>query len=334
MTTALVLGKFAPLHNGHMLLLDLAVSSFKNQIFVVYDSPSVTNIPLAIRATWLRALYPSAEVIEAWGGPEEVGLEPQVMAAQEEFLLQILAHRKVTHFISSEPYGDHVAKRLGAESVQLDPNRSKVPISASKIRADQFGNRHFVHEIVYRDLIRKVVFLGAPSTGKSSIAKECAEALSDQWMPEYGREYWEANAVDRRLTMVQLEEIARGHLARENELLLQARKYFFVDTDASTTANFAHYYHGSVSPYLASASKAAAQRYDLTFLCENDFPFADTEDRSGAVQQADFQRQIEQNLIAQRRPFIRLTGSITQRVEKVRQALETIPHFSNPAEWS
>ncbi len=43
-----------------------------------------------------------------------------------------------------------------------------------------------------------------------------APSLNTTWMPEYGREYWEKNQKDRRLTSEQLVEIAEGHIQRED----------------------------------------------------------------------------------------------------------------------
>jgi nicotinamide riboside kinase len=57
-------------------------------------------------------------------------------------------------------------------------------------------------------------------------------------MPEYGREYWDNNQVNRRLTTGQLVEIARGHIEREDQMLLKANRYLFTDTNALTTKEF------------------------------------------------------------------------------------------------
>lgn len=70
-------------------------------------------------------------------------------------------------------------------------------------------------------------------------------------MPEYGREYWETHQVDRRLSLEQLEDIAVGHLEREEAHLAQANRYLFTDTNALTTYRFSLYYHGNATPYLA-----------------------------------------------------------------------------------
>ncbi|MFM7615708.1 MAG: AAA family ATPase, partial [Synechococcales cyanobacterium] len=96
---------------------------------------------------------------------------------------------------------------------------------------------------MYQDLIINIVFLGAPSTGKTTIARRMATEYETVWMPEYGREYWEKHHVDCRLSLEQLVDIAEGHLERENQLLYQANQYLFTDTNAITTYLFALAYH-------------------------------------------------------------------------------------------
>jgi NadR type nicotinamide-nucleotide adenylyltransferase len=187
--------------------------------------------------------------------------------------------------------------------------------------------------IVYRDLVRKVVFLGAPCTGKSTIAQLCAERLGTVFMPEYGREYWEKYANNRRLTMGQLEEIAVTHRSREDDMALQALSTLFVDTDASTTAVFADYYHQQRSDLLESMAKDGAGRYDVTFLCENDFPYADTPDRSGEANQIELQRRIREDLRRYKRPFIPLSGTIEERIAAVIEFLGRSSKYDNPGEW-
>ena len=333
-STGLVLGKFAPLHRGHQLLMDTATEQTQNQIFVVYDSPSVTQIPLPVRAEWIRKLYPDAEVLEAWGGPEEVGLETKVREAQEEFLKELLGSRQVTHFFSSEKYGDSLAESLGASHHLVDENRQEVPISGTELRLQPNLGKEYLSPVVLRDLVRKVVFLGAPSTGKSTICEALALKFNSVFVAEYGREYWEKFAVDRRLELWQLEEIAEGHIQREENAIAQASESLFIDTDASTTEIFAKYYHGASSSRLSELANRATKRYDLTFLCLNDFPYADTPDRSGEANQNDFHRRIKENLRAQQRPFIELGGTVAERIEKVAKVLTNHKLFCNPMEWS
>ncbi len=334
MSTALVLGKFAPLHNGHCLLLDAAIAKADELVVVIYDSPSVTDVPLRTRANWIRQLYPQAEVIEAWGGPSEVGLEPKLMIQHEDFLLSVLRGRKITHFFSSEPYGAHVARRLRADDIRVDPERIEFQISATAIRANLFGNRQFVPQAVYRDLIRKVVFLGAPSSGKSTIAEYCAREFGTNFMPEYGRTYWEENQINRRLTPEDLVKIALGHREREDRLILDSKDFLFIDTDATTTAIFADYYHQDVPLELKNLAFESTHRYDLTFLCMPDIPYADTEDRSGEANRDEFHVRVLDSLRAVKRTFIPLIGSLEQRFARVAQVLKTTRQYQNPYEWN
>ena len=333
-TRALALGKFAPLHRGHQLVLDRATAETDEQVFVIYDSPQVTSIPLPVRSSWLRSLYPRAHVIEAWSGPEEVGLAPEIVAAQNRYLLEELNLRGITHFYSSEPYGAHVAAALGAEDVRVDEPRLAFHVSATDLRTDFSTFREFVSPIVARDLVRKVVFVGAPSSGKSTIAEACARQIGGNWMPEYGREYWEKHNRERRLTMGQLAEIAIGHIDREEELFQTSDGHTFIDTNAMTTAVFSDYYHGAREPSLSALATKCSSRYDVTFLCDIDIPYDATEDRSGEGNRREFHKRTLAELERSRIPFITLRGTVAERIEFVREFLAANPMFGNPADWN
>jgi HTH-type transcriptional repressor of NAD biosynthesis genes len=269
------------------------------------------------------------QVLEAWDGPTEVGDTPEIMKTQEDFLLKFLADRKITHFFSGEFYGDHVSRALGAEDCRVDEARSVVPISGTAIRNDPFVNRQFIPQEVYRDMVAKVVFLGAPSTGKTSLAESLAKELNTLWMPEYGREYWDKYHKDRRLTLEQLVEIAEGHVQREDTMALDANRFLFVDTDATTTYMFSLYYHGKAHPRLKELADNARSRYDLFFLCGDDIPYDDTWDRSGHANRAVFQKKVRTDILRRRIPFIDLTGSLKARVQTVTQMLQDFDKFDS-----
>ncbi|UTF51799.1 AAA family ATPase [Desulfomicrobium sp. ZS1] len=332
MKTGLTIGKFAPLHKGHQFLIEHALAETDYLIVIVYDSPEVTTIPLPVRAGWIRKLYPSVEVIEAWDGPTIVGDTPEIRKLHEDFLLSILAGRKVTHFFCSEFYGAHVSKALGAMDCRVDEGRVAIPISATTIRNALFENRHFVVPEVYRDLITKVVFLGAPSTGKTTLAESSAHNMGTVWMPEYGREYWEKHQQDRRLTLRQLLEIAQTHIQREDEKTLEANRVLFIDTDATTTWNFSIQYHGKADPRLTQLADSTLSRYDLFFLCDDDMPYDDTWDRSGSADRTIFQKQIRADLIRRRIPFFTLRGTLEERMRIVMQILKHFDKYSSLAD--
>lgn len=192
-------------------------------------------------------------------------------------------------------------------------------------RSDPYRYRNFLDPLVYRDLITQVVFLGAPSTGKTTLAAALAQEHQTVWVPEYGREYWEKHQVDRRLTQEQLLEIAVEHRRREEAQWLSANRYLFIDTDATTTRQFSLYYHDACDERLERLAGETLQRYDLFFLCLPDIPYDDTWDRSGAVFREVFQRRIEADLIARRIPYTRLGGPLHERIARVNQVLADMP---------
>ena len=321
MSTGLLLGKFAPLHRGHQLLIETALAENDRVLVMIYHAPDVTQVPLPVRAGWIRVLYPQVEVIEAWDGPLQVSNAPDIRRQHERYILSRLGGHRVDAFYSSEFYGDHVSRALGAVDRRIDPERRRVPISATAIRADPYQQREFLEPLVYRDLISRVVLLGAPSTGKSTLAAALAARHDTCWMPEYGREYWEAHQHQRRLSPEQLLEIAEGHRQREDRLAEQANRFLFVDTDASTTRHFARHYHASVLPRLDQLVAECAQRYALFFLCEDDIPYADTWDRSGPANRRQMQAQVKTDLALRKLPYLGLRGSLEQRMVQVDRVL-------------
>ncbi|MBD2521170.1 AAA family ATPase [Nostoc sp. FACHB-133] len=331
-TCGLTLGKYAPLHKGHQLVIETALAEMDEVLVMIYECPEVTAIPLTVRANWLRKIYPQIQVIEAWDGPTEVGDTPEIKKMHEDYILKQLESKKITHFYCSEFYGEHVSQALGAVNRLVDCDRKTFPISGTQVRTDTYAMREYLHPDVYRDLIANIVFLGAPSTGKTTIASQLAKEYNTVWMPEYGREYWEKNQINRRLSLLQLVEIAKGHLEREEALLLQANQYLFTDTNALTTYQFSLYYHKTVALELAELAHQVISRYDLVFFCDLDIPYDDTWDRSGEANRSIFQKQIVSDLIVRKIPFFRLSGDLMTRISIVKKVLSCYQKYTNLGE--
>jgi NadR type nicotinamide-nucleotide adenylyltransferase len=296
---------------------------------IIYDCPEITPVPLNVRADWIRSLYPAVKVVEAWDGPTEVGDTQEIKRSHEEYVLNHLRLGEITHFYSSEFYGEHMSKALGAINRIVDYGRDIIPISGSIIRNDPFSFREYLHPRVYRDLITNVVFLGAPSTGKTTIAARLAQEYASVWMPEYGREYWERHQVNRRLSLAQLEELAEGHLEREEELLRRANRFLFTDTNALTTYMFSLSYHSSATRRLKDLADQAVSRYDLVFVCDTDIAYDDTWDRSGDVSRKVFQKQIVADLLVRKCPFVILRGSPEARLRHAKRILDRYRKYTN-----
>lgn len=316
LTVGLTLGKFAPLHGGHQLVIEQALTEMNHVIAVVYGAESVTEVPLAVRAGWIRELYPSVEVIEAPDGPQETGYTPSVMRAQEQFLRNILNGRRVSAFYSSEPYGKHVSRALGCRNRTVDADRRQVPVSARQIRADIPAFAHALDPVVRADVLPCVVTLGGPSTGKSTLATDLGRALGEPVCPEYGREYWFAHQENHRLSMRDLEIIAVEQDRRERQTAREARRCVIADTSPLTTIVYARYYHGRPSGALERIIAGYHHRPRTLLLCDTDIPFDDTSDRSGPGSRDELQRLTLAELSARALPFTIISGDRATRLAR------------------
>ena len=140
----LVVGKFYPPHRGHLYLIGRAAALCARVTVLVMAAGSET-VPLADRVAWLRAAARACPAVTVAGVrcdvPVDFGSET-IWAAQVAVMRTALegnGRPPVDAVFSSEPYGDELAARFGAEHVCVDPSRSTVPVSASQIRADLAG---------------------------------------------------------------------------------------------------------------------------------------------------------------------------------------------------
>ena len=331
MTKGLYLGKFAPLHKGHQYVIEEALATVDVLVVLVYNCPETTDLYLTVRTGWLKALYPRMVekgrliILEGWDGPSDTGDDPRIAKIQQDYVHSMLVLHDlypITHFFSSEFYGEHMSNFLHAKDIRVDQARKKFPVSGTDVRKNAYEYRHMISPLVYSDLIKKVVFLGAESTGKTTIAPKMAQIYNTVCMPEYGREYWTKHNVNGRLTLEQLAELATEHLRIEDARLPEADRYIFVDSNALTTAMFSRHYCNAVHPHLEKLAKLAETRYDYFFLCGDDIPYVEDGTREGDVQRHIFQQQIIQDLKERGIHYVELLGNLETRTAKVKEVLD------------
>ena len=148
------IGKFAPLHKGHQLLIETALKEMDKFYVVVYETDLI-DIDVEKRANWIRNLYPNVEILIANNPPSKYGLDKESVEIQMNYLISILGDIKPTHFYSSEPYGKCVADFLGVIDRRVDSLKKKFPISATEIRENIENYKYMIPELVYRDLKNK-----------------------------------------------------------------------------------------------------------------------------------------------------------------------------------
>lgn len=173
-------------------------------------------------------------------------------------------------------------------------------------------------------MTKKIVFLGGPSTGKTTLCETLAKQLNTLTVAEYGREYWLTHQVNRRLSPQQLLHIAQTQNHWEDQAMQHAKGVLLCDTNAFTTWHFALHYHGSALPQLSQLASECWGRYDLVVLCGDEIPYDDTWERSGDANRHEFQQFIRAHLQQQQIPFIEVKGSVVERCNEIMRQVEHI----------
>jgi len=172
-----------------------------------------------------------------------------------------------------------------------------------------------------------VVFVGAESTGKSTLAQHLAQRLEAGFVPEIGRFIWEEKR--GQLTADDYVEIAERHRDAEHAAIArEAGRYVFVDTNALTTLLLGLCF-GQVAepvpPALLRYADDCRSRYLHHFVCADDIPY---EEEPGVRENADWrthiQRLVMEDLERRDIAYTVLTGTLEQRAAKVMDVLSSI----------
>lgn len=323
--TGLFVDSFPIFHRGHELCMKYAQHEVDELIVLIFND-SNAEIPLPIRTNWIKQLYPDVEVIESWFDFNNDGATTLI---QKQFLDRVLKGREITHLYSTDFGTEHLCEQLNIKN-RINPSiRNRINKVTDNIRQNSYANIANINPLVYRELITNIAFVGAQSTGKSTITEALAKRFNTQFMFEYGRYHWDVYQKDRIETISQIEEITERQLQMEEDRLRKANKYFFTDTCPFVTLRYAYDWHGTASEKLLKYAQEAQTRYDLIFLCGDDIPYADTPERDGIEQRTSFQSQIRYELLSRKIPFIELTGSLEERIKTVEGVLKNYKKYSS-----
>ena len=189
-SVGLVIGKFLPLHQGHVHLLRIATSLSERLHIVVCSLPN-EPIPGESRVHWVKELFPQATVHHLDRvlppAPEE---HPNFWQLWRSALKELLPEPIDTVF-ASEEYGVRLAAALGAYFSPVDLARAAVPISGTEIRERPLHNWRYLPEPVRAHYAHRICVFGPESVGKTTLAQKLARHLGTVWVPEYARTYLE-----------------------------------------------------------------------------------------------------------------------------------------------
>jgi HTH-type transcriptional repressor of NAD biosynthesis genes len=173
----------------------------------------------------------------------------------------------------------------------------------------------------------KVVLFGPESTGKTTMSELLAKHYDTVWVAEYAREYLQEKWNNERKTCEDsdLIPIAKGQIALENKLAQKADRILICDTDLLETKVYSEeYYGGFVHPELDKY--ALKNQYDLYLLTNIDTPWEADDLRDRPDQRQEMYQAFEDTLIRYERPYIKLNGSVKERVDLATLEIDKLLH--------
>jgi HTH-type transcriptional repressor of NAD biosynthesis genes len=191
----------------------------------------------------------------------------------EQFKLLFPDH---TILVTSEPYGDLVAEYMGITHIPFDMQKSRYPVSATKIRANLPDTWAYLPDSVKSFLVTKVVLLGTESTGKTTLTSRLADHFNTGAVMEAGRDII-ADSNDFGINDLYL--IAAEHASRIDRQATGKSPLLIIDTDIHITLSYGEYAFGTV----LDIDKAIyeSNRADLCLYLNNDVPYVQDGTRLG-----------------------------------------------------
>jgi NadR type nicotinamide-nucleotide adenylyltransferase len=305
--TSLVVGKFYPPHKGHHFLIDSALSRSGQTIVLVCDTPGLA-IPAELRASWLRDVHPTADVRVV----PDIGKDDD-SRAWAKHTVGFLGFAPDAVF-SSEAYGDGYAQAMGCTHVCVDKARLTFPVSGTAVRTDPFSNWEFLEPPVRAHYAKRVVVIGAESTGTTTLARALAAQYRTAWVPEFGRLYAEGKygSGDPIWRTDEFAHIAGQQSAMEDHLARSANKVLICDTDPFATTLWHERYMGFRSAEVEKI--AAARTCDLYLLTGDEIPFEQDGLRDGEHLRHAMHSRFEEELRRKGVPWSLLRGPHENRL--------------------
>jgi len=266
-TRGLILGKLAPFHIGHKRLIETALKEVDEVYVLIYDCPNLINIPLNIRANWVRYFFPQVHVIEGWDAPNRHENTDEVKRLQENYVKKVLNGNKITHFFSSEYYGEHMSKSLNAVDRRLDRNDPKQGYitTATMIRNGKNMNKNFLSKIVYKDLLIKVVFIGIPSDEQSKLVKNIAKKFRTTYVGDNLLKISKEKLSKNKVNFYKIAD-EKYKIANTDSKIFSAKEYLFYNSTGFVDSLLSIATHNKFSQESYNFFSDDLKNYDIIFV--------------------------------------------------------------------
>ncbi|RPA86105.1 hypothetical protein BJ508DRAFT_146159 [Ascobolus immersus RN42] len=229
--TGLVIGKFWPVHDGHLYLLDYAQRHCVSLTIIVCERHDRIETPPGLqRQKWLTQRFPQAIVLlkEDKYDQDDSALWAALTKSWLGFVPDVV--------FTSEDYGEAYCRYLGTRHVCVDQPRRTVPISATMVRQNPFLHWDKIPPFTKAFYAIRICLVGAESTGKTTLAGRLASRFRTGWIGEVGREVTEEKLATEYVWRCEdFVSIGRAQSEREDKAAESCNRLLICDTDAFAT---------------------------------------------------------------------------------------------------
>lgn len=315
----MVLGKFMPPHLGHVYLFDFA-RHYVEQLAIVVETERNQPIPGELRYQWVCEMFPQVQVVHLTDeNPQDPSEHPNFWQIWRDSLTRVLPFSP-DYLFASEDYGWKLAEVLGVQFVPVDIERNIVPISGTAVRDDPLKHWQYLPRVARPYFAKRVCVFGPESTGKSTLSRLLADHYQTSYVPEYARTHIESRG--GKIEAADIPLIARGQLASEDSIAFNANRVLFCDTDLLTTKIWSHWLFQSCPSWIEV--EAQKRHYDLYLVTDVDVPWVADIARYLPEERKSFFDRCLQELAAQNRDYVVLSGDWEERLATALTAVDSL----------
>ena len=341
-TTGIIFGKFAPLHNGHIKLINeaslqcdvlLVLVSFDNKFQKTLTDFWKEKLTSANRVNWLRECYGDMNhiIIDVLDESDLKGYPN----SWDEYN-QLLRDKCIKHFNEDSPtyfftseteYDTKLTEYFpSTQHKVIDSDRIDVPISATKIRNDLGTYWDYLPRSTQKTLTKTIAIVGTESSGKSTLCKLLANKYDTIAVNEFAKnyiiEYLDSN--ENNIVKTHYPMFARGQLSAINNAKNYGNKFIIADTNALVTGFYEQLYTGSISYAVENCIRN--EKYDLVIYLDDGIPWvADGLRHNGTDDQRLRAKTIFESLLLQYDiEYTKINGSYKERYDAVSSLIEKL----------
>lgn len=323
MTKAFVFGKFLPFHKGHEAMINFALSKCDFLTVLVCCSDK-ENISDTVRSSWIKNTFKEYKNIEIRTFNYFENELPNTSESSES-VSKLWANIFKKQFpdysllITSEEYGEFVAKYMEIKHIAFDFERKLFSVSATSIRQSIFSNWKFLPDSVKTAFKIKVVILGTECTGKTTLTKKLAKHFDCSFVLEAGREIIPNS---NSFTYPDLKLVANEHSKRIDKTISDHSPLVIIDTDIHITKSYCRFAFErelEISTNIYNSNKA-----NLYLYLNNDVEYIQDGTRLSEVERNLLDHSHREVLIKHKIDIIEITGNWDERFEKAVKNIKTL----------